>query len=102
MLSRVHTCALFGIESFIIDVESDVSAGLATFDIVGLGDTAVKESKERIKASIKSVGSRLYTEKIVVNLAPASLKSFTKLVKLSLSFTVKFSKSTFTPSKRIA
>ena len=64
MLSRVHTCALFGIESFIIDVESDVSAGLAAFDIVGLGDTAVKESKERIKASIKSVGSRLYTEKI--------------------------------------
>ena len=53
MLSRVHTCALFGIESFIIDVESDVSAGLAAFDIVGLGDTAVKESKERIKASIK-------------------------------------------------
>ena len=52
MLSRVHTCALFGIESFIIDVESDVSAGLAAFDIVGLGDTAVKESKERIKASI--------------------------------------------------
>lgn len=74
MLSRVHTCALFGIESFIIDVESDVSAGLAAFDIVGLGDTAVKESKERIKASIKSVGSRLYTEKIVVNLAPASIK----------------------------
>ncbi len=74
MLSRVHTCALFGIESFIIDVEADVSAGLASFEIVGLGDTAVKESKERIKASIKSVGSRLHTEKIVVNLAPASIK----------------------------
>lgn len=74
MLARVHTSALFGIDSFIIDVESDVSAGLASFEIVGLGDTAVKESKERIKASIKSVGSRLHTEKIVVNLAPASIK----------------------------
>ena len=74
MLSRVHTCALFGIDSFIIDVESDVSAGLASFEIVGLGDTAVKESKERIKASIKSVGSRLHTDKIIVNLAPASIK----------------------------
>lgn len=74
MQKRIKTCALFGIESFIIDVESDVSSGLAAFDIVGLGDTAVKESKERIKASIKSAGSTIYQDKIVVNLAPASIK----------------------------
>ncbi|MBE7029549.1 MAG: YifB family Mg chelatase-like AAA ATPase [Clostridia bacterium] len=74
MLARIHTCALYGIDSFIIDVESDISNGMATFEIVGLGDTAVKESKERIKASLKSVGSHLYRDKIVVNLAPASIK----------------------------
>ncbi len=74
MQKRIKTCALFGIESFIIDVESDVSSGLASFDIVGLGDTAVKESKERIKSSLKSAGSTLYQDKIVVNLAPAAIK----------------------------
>ena len=74
MQLRVHTCALFGIDSFIIDVESDVSNGIASFEIVGLGDTAVKESKERIKASLKSIGSTVYRDKIVVNLAPAAIK----------------------------
>lgn len=73
-MKRIYTCALIGIDSFIIDVESDVSSGLAAFEIVGLGDTAVKESKERIKASLKSAGCDLYREKIVVNLAPASIK----------------------------
>ena len=74
MQKRIKTCALFGIDSFIIEVESDVSSGIASFDIVGLGDTAVKESKERIKASIKSAGSTIYQDKIVVNLAPAAIK----------------------------
>mgnify|MGYP003311960731 CR=1 FL=1 len=74
MQKRIKTCAIFGIDSFIIEVESDVSSGIASFDIVGLGDTAVKESKERIKASIKSAGSTIYQDKIVVNLAPAAIK----------------------------
>ncbi len=71
---KVNSCGLSGIEGFIVNVESDVSNGLAAFEIVGLPDTAVKESKERIKSAIKNSQSDIYKKKIVVNLAPASEK----------------------------
>ncbi len=73
-LYKVNSCGLSGIDGFIVNVESDVSNGLAAFEIVGLPDTAVKESKERIKSAIKNSQSDLYKKKIVVNLAPASEK----------------------------
>lgn len=74
MLSRVLTAGISGIDGFLINVECDVSDALPAFDIVGLPDAAVKESKERIKSSIKYSNSELYRKKIIVNLAPASLK----------------------------
>lgn len=74
MLSKILTACISGIDSYLVDVESDLSEGLASFEIVGLGDTAVKESKERIKSAIKHSNCDLYKKRIVVNLAPASLK----------------------------
>ncbi len=71
---KVNSCGLSGIDAFIVNVESDVSGGLASFEIVGLPDTAVKESKERIKSAIKNSQSDIYKKRIVVNLAPASEK----------------------------
>ena len=68
---KVNSCGLSGIDAFIVNVESDISNGLAAFDIVGLPDTAIKESKERIKPAIKNSQSEIYKKKIVVNLAPA-------------------------------
>jgi magnesium chelatase family protein len=74
MLSKILTACVLGIDSFIAEVECDISEAMASFDIVGLGDTAVKESKERIKSAIKHSNSDLYQKKIIVNLAPASIK----------------------------
>ena len=54
MISKIKSCGLFGIDGYIVDVETDVSKGLPAFDVVGLPDTAVKESRERVRAAIKN------------------------------------------------
>lgn len=77
MLSRVHTAHVTGLKAETIDVEIDVSRGLHAFSIVGLGDKAVDQAKDRIKAAIKNSGIELPTQssrKIVVSLAPADQK----------------------------
>ena len=74
MLSRVNSCSLIGIDGYVVEVETDISNGIPGFEIVGLGDTAVKESKERVKAAIKNTGFEFPTRKITINLAPANLK----------------------------
>ena len=65
---------LHGLQGFLIDVQVDVSAGMPTWDIVGLPDTSVKEAKERVRTAIKNSGYELLSRKIVVNLAPANIK----------------------------
>ena len=74
MLSTVKTMALHGLEGFLIDVQVDVSAGMPSWDIVGLPDTSVKEAKERIRTAIRNSGYELFSRKIVINLAPANIK----------------------------
>lgn len=74
MISKVYTCAAMGIDGLIIEVETDISNGLPGFTIVGLPDTAVKESKERVRTSIKNSGYDYPVKKITVNLAPAYVK----------------------------
>jgi magnesium chelatase family protein len=74
MLSKVISCATFGIEGYIVDVEVDLSGGLPGFTTVGLPDNAVKESKDRVYAAIKNAGFRFPSRKITVNLAPADIK----------------------------
>ncbi len=74
MVSKVKSCGLAGIEGFIIDVEVDLSSGLPAFDIVGLPDAGVKESRERVKAAIKNCGFNMPIKRIVVNMAPADVK----------------------------
>ncbi len=73
-LAKVNSCGLSGIDGYLIDVEADLVAGLPGMDIVGLADTAVKESKERIKSAIKNSGLSLPQKKIIINLAPANTK----------------------------
>lgn len=74
MYSLLKTCTLEGLEGHIIDVETDISRGMPKFQIVGLPNTAVKESTERAKAAIKNSGFNFPIAKIVTNLAPANLK----------------------------
>lgn len=73
-ISKINSCALSGLSGFEITVETDISNGLPGFDIVGLPDAAVKESKERIKAAIKNSGLVMPPKRITVNLAPADVK----------------------------
>lgn len=74
MFARLKSVGLFGIESYMIEVEADVSTGLPAFDIVGLPDTAVKESRDRVRAAVKNCGFKFPIGRITVNLAPADLK----------------------------
>jgi len=74
MFSRVISCAVDGVDGHIIEVEVDMNQGLPAFDIVGLPDSAVKESKERVKAAIKNCGFAIPPRHITVNLAPADIR----------------------------
>jgi len=71
---KINSCGLNGLNGYIVNVETDISAGLPAFDIVGLPDTAVKESRERIRAAIKNSGLTMPPKRITVNLAPADVK----------------------------
>ncbi len=74
VLARVKSAGISGIDGYEVTVEADVSGGIPSFDVVGLGDAAIKESKERVKSAIKNSGFQLKSYKITVNLAPASVK----------------------------
>lgn len=74
MISKLNSMSLLGIDGYIVNVETDISGGLPGFDMVGLPDTAVKESKERIRSAIKNTGVAMPSKKITVNLAPADIK----------------------------
>lgn len=74
MLFKIASASLCGIEAYLVDVEVDVSLGLPTFTTVGLPDTAIRESKERIRAALKNCGYGFPPRKIIVNLAPADRK----------------------------
>ncbi|AGA70038.1 Mg chelatase-related protein [Desulfitobacterium dichloroeliminans LMG P-21439] len=74
MFASVHGMAVFGIQAHLIQVEVDVSNGLPVFDIVGLPNTAVRESRERVRSAIKNSGFDFPLQRITVNLAPADLK----------------------------
>ncbi|ACL69498.1 YifB family Mg chelatase-like AAA ATPase [Halothermothrix orenii] len=74
MLAKVISASLKGINGVKVRVEVDLSRGLPSFDIVGLPDTAVRESRERVRAGIKNSGYEFPIKKIIINLAPAALK----------------------------
>ena len=74
MFSRVKGIGLFGIDSYMIEIEADTGTGLPAFDIVGLPDAAVKESRDRVRAAIKNCGYKFPLGRITVNLAPADRK----------------------------
>ncbi len=75
MFTKLNSCAVIGLTTQIVEVEVDVSQGHPGFFIVGLGDAAIQESRERIRLAIKNCGFEYpYLRKIVINLAPADVK----------------------------
>jgi magnesium chelatase family protein len=74
MLARVLSAALVGIEAALVNVEVDVASGLPVYTTVGLPDSAVRESRERVRTAIRNAGYACPNERITVNLAPADLR----------------------------
>ncbi len=74
MLAKVESRSVLGIESRKVDVEVDIAGGLPSFTIVGLADTAVKESRDRVISAIKNSGFKVPPKRITINLAPADLR----------------------------
>lgn len=88
MPHKVYSAAIVGLDAKLVDVEVDVSYGLRSFSIVGLGDKAIKESEERVDAAIKSssmLSPHSRTFKVLVNLAPADLKKEGSLYDLPIA-----------------
>ncbi|MEE1284567.1 MAG: YifB family Mg chelatase-like AAA ATPase [Acutalibacteraceae bacterium] len=71
MFSKVSSVGLFGLATYMVEVEADVSGGMPRFDVVGLPDTAVSESRERVRSAMKNAGLKFPVGRITVNLAPA-------------------------------
>ncbi len=74
MISRVRSLGLQGISGYEVQVECFITGGLPAFEVVGLPDAAVKESRERVRAAIKNCGYKFPVSRITLNLAPAGTK----------------------------
>ncbi|MBE6888162.1 MAG: ATP-binding protein [Ruminococcaceae bacterium] len=74
MLSKLNSFGVSGIDGYLVTVEAHISNGLGAFDIVGLGDNAVKESRERVRSAIKNCNFTYPASRITVNLAPADIR----------------------------
>ncbi|MCI5797149.1 MAG: YifB family Mg chelatase-like AAA ATPase [Firmicutes bacterium] len=100
MLAKVNSFGLSGIEGYLVTTEVDITNGLPGFDIVGLGDTSIKESKERVKSAIKNSGFKYPTNKIVVNLAPADIKKEGPIYDLSIAMGILFASGQLDVTKK--
>ena len=85
MLSKVLSFGLVGIDGFLTQIETDIVGGVPHFEIVGLGDTAVKESKDRVKSAIRNSGFEYPVKHYTINLAPADIKKEGPLYDLGIA-----------------
>ena len=85
MLALIKSFGLKGLDGFPVQAEIDMHAGMPTYDIVGLADTAVKESKERVRSAMKNSGYQYPVAAVVINLAPADVKKEGSLYDLPIA-----------------
>ncbi|MFY0542817.1 YifB family Mg chelatase-like AAA ATPase [Brevibacillus sp. H7] len=74
MYARSYSGTVFGIDGMVVTVEIDIANGLPQFDLVGLGGSAVKEARDRVRAALRNAGFEFPMQRITVNLAPADLR----------------------------
>ncbi len=74
MVSKIFSIGLFGMEAYTVECEADITGGMQAFDIVGLPDSAIRESRDRIRSAIRNCGYKYPTGHITVNLAPADVR----------------------------
>ncbi|WP_312644318.1 YifB family Mg chelatase-like AAA ATPase [Hydrogenoanaerobacterium sp.] len=84
MFTSINSFGLFGMNAYRVAVEIDLSRGMPIFEMVGLPDTAVKESRDRVRSAIKNGGYEFPVGRVVVNLAPADVKKIGSLYDLPL------------------
>lgn len=85
MTTNIFSCTFTGLKCEIVEVQTDISSGLPSFSIVGLGDASVQESKERIRSSIKNSGYKFPDTHKTVNLAPAEIRKQGSLFDLPIA-----------------
>jgi magnesium chelatase family protein len=102
MLAKVQSCAVIGLEGALIEVEVDISNGLAAFTIVGLPDAAVNESRERVRSAIKNSGGLFPYKRITVNLAPADLRKEGPAYDLPIAIGILLASGGINPDEQIA
>ena len=85
MLAKDVAFVISGLDGIPVDVEADVNQGLFAFEIVGLPDAAVKESRERVRSAIKNSGKKFPNHRITVNLAPAEIKKEGSMLDLAIA-----------------
>ncbi len=88
MLSIVKSMTLHGLEGFIVDVQVDVAGGLPCWEIVGLPDVSIREAKERVRTAIKNSGYEFPSRRIVINLAPATIKKVESAFDLPIAIAI--------------
>src|SRR5207342_652173 len=76
MLATAHSSTLVGLEAYPVQVEVDIARGLPTFDLVGLPETSVKESRVRVRSALDQVGFPLPPKRVTINLAPADVRKY--------------------------
>ncbi|NLJ69767.1 MAG: YifB family Mg chelatase-like AAA ATPase [Firmicutes bacterium] len=97
MIAKVHGATVMGVEGFLIDVEVDISRGLPGFEIVGLPDTAVRESRQRVRAAMKNSGFGFPMQRLTVNLAPANLRKSGPAFDLAIALGILAASGTLEP-----
>ncbi len=85
MLSKVKSMSLSGLQGYLVEIQTDISNGLPEFNIVGLPDMSVKESKKRVVTAIKNSNIEFPSKKILINLAPANLKKEGSIFDLAIA-----------------
>ncbi len=88
MLSIVKSMTLQGLEGILINVEVDISPGMPCWDVVGLPDTNIRESKERVRTAIKNCDIELLSRKYIINLSPANIRKDGAILDLAIAIGV--------------
>ena len=101
MFAKTYGSTTLGVNGVLIDVEVDVSFGFPGFDIVGLLDTAVKESKERVRTAIKNSGFKIKQQKVTINLAPANIRKDSSGLDLPIAIGLLIAYGLIAPEKTV-
>src|SRR5260221_9666087 len=101
MLATIQSCAVTGLEGALVEVEVDLSDGLAAFTVVGLPDAAVNESRERVRSAIENSGCLFPYKRLTVNLAPADLRKEGPLYDLPIAIGILLASGQIAPDDHV-